>query len=110
MLMDILCNVAHPDLRNIIEQSRYSIINYAENEADVSAAVIASNAFGDESGKLSDHIYYGTISREIRSGTMADSFKQRTIELYKYFDGLGIKVNFLFSKQSFSKDDLELFD
>jgi hypothetical protein len=105
----VLEKAGHPDIKNNIINSQRSFIEYADNESEVHAAVSYSDAFGDEMGQLNDSINYGTISRADYSYTLAELYKQRTIDIFKYFDEIRIQSNFVFNPNNFSEEEKRLF-
>lgn len=104
-----LMDKGHANIRDYIIESNNSYIEYAENRAEVVAAILASSAFEDEY-KNDSNIHYGTFSLVIRNIELAKSYKTMTLEIFNYFDNIGIEPVYVFNKSNLSESDLEILE
>lgn len=106
---DVLVNAASKDIKEELRSSQKIIDEYAESEAGISCAVNGSDAFDNENGTPPDKVTYGTIHGVLWNDKIEQIYKNRTTDLYKYCNSVGIKIGFVFDENSLSTDDLSLF-
>ena len=106
---DALIEKANKSIKADIIESKVKFLDYAENEADITVMVKNSDAFGDETGQYGEIVHYGNVAGHTRNERLAELYKKRTIEIYNYFEYLGIQTDFIFDEKNINGEDAELF-
>jgi len=107
----ILLKTGDNDIGDIILKSKNSFINYAENEANLSAYISFSDAFGLETGEAVPfhEINYGSAFGFGHSDTKGQIYKSQVVRLLDYLRYLGVKYKFVFKESKTDSDGNNIF-
>ncbi len=107
----ILLKIGDNDIGNTILKSKNSFINYAENEANLSAYISFSDAFGLETGEAVPfhEINYGSAFGFGHSDTKGKIYKSQVVRILNYFELLGVKYKFVFRESKTDSEGNEIF-
>ena len=86
-------------VRELIDEERYSFIEYIKNRAELELLFTASTAFEDGW----EDLVVGSIGRVLRMPYQGDGWRAKTAELFERLDRIGITPQFIFDEEKYDE-------